>query len=112
MALTCIKMIKGALCAAAILLAPTGANAQSAGDADVLAAREAAQRGQWKVLDAYRTRLAGHLLEAYPAYWLLAGNVDASDPKEVRAFLARYPGSPLAESLRREWLKSLGAARS
>ena len=112
MALTCIKMILAAACGAAFGLAPAATSAQSPGDSDVLAAREAAQRGNWKVLDSYRTRLAGHVLEAYPTYWLLAGNVDASDHKEIRAFLARYPNSPLAESLRREWLKSLGAARS
>ena len=112
MALTCIKTLPIWMCAAALGLAPASGHAQSAGDADVLAAREAAQRGQWKALEGYRARLAGHLLEAYPAYWLLAGNVDRSDPQEVQVFLARYPGTPLAESLRREWLRSLGAARS
>ncbi|MGZ5035268.1 MAG: transglycosylase SLT domain-containing protein [Usitatibacter sp.] len=112
MALTCIKRVKAAACAGLVALAPALAAAQSPGDADVLAAREAAQRGQWKVLDSYRARLAGHILEPYPAYWLLSGNVDRSDPREVQAFLARYPASPLAESLRREWLRALGAARS
>src|ERR1700680_3082902 len=112
MALTCIKRIASAMCAAALALAPAIVRAQSPGDADVLAAREAAQRGQWKALEGYRARVAGHLLEAYPTYWLLTGNVDRSDPKEVQAFLARYPGTPLAESLRREWLRALGAARS
>jgi soluble lytic murein transglycosylase len=112
MALICIKKMKIAIVAAALALAPALVSAQSAADADVLAAREAAQRGQWKVLDGYRARLAGHILEPYPTYWLLAGNVERSDPREVQAFLARYPGSPLAEGLRREWLKALGAAGS
>ncbi len=109
MALTFIKSAMLAACAA---LAALAACAQNAGDSDVLAAREAAQRGQWKVVDAYRARLAGHILEPYPAYWLLAGSVERSDPREVQAFLARYPDSPLAESLRREWLRALGAAGS
>src|SRR6267142_364932 len=74
MALTCIKTMGFALCAAAIALANGTARAQSATDADVLAARDAALRGQWKVLEAYRARFAGHILEPYPAYWLLAGN--------------------------------------
>jgi soluble lytic murein transglycosylase len=112
MALTCIKTMGIALCAATIALANAPARAQSATDADVLAARDAALRGQWKVLEAYRGRFAGHILEAYPAYWLLAGNLERSDPREVQAFLARYPSSPLAESLRREWLKALGASGS
>jgi soluble lytic murein transglycosylase len=81
-------------------------------DADVLAAKDAAQRGQWKVVEGYRARLAGHLLEAYPSYWLLAGNVDRADPRDIRAFLDRFPSSPLSESLRREWLRSLGASGS
>lgn len=112
MALTCIKTISGAICALAIACMSAQSGAQSPGDADFLAAKDAAQRGQWKALDAYRGRLAGHLLEAYPTYWLLAGNVDRSDPRDVQGFLARYPDSPLAESLRREWLKALGAAGS
>ena len=109
MALTFIKSAAAAACAGLVAL---GAGAQNPGDSDVLAAKEAAQRGQWKVLDTYRARLAGHVLEAYPAYWLLAGNVERSDPREVQAFLARYPDTPLAESLRREWLKALGASGS
>src|SRR5258708_33033758 len=110
MALTCINWAIAAMCTAAMALAPSGA--QSPGDADLLGVREAAQRGQWKALDAYRSRLAGHVLEAYPTYWLLAGSVERSDAREVRAFLDRYADSPLAESLRREWLKALGAAGS
>ena len=110
MALTCIKRVRAAACAGLAALAATIAFAQA--DADVLAARDAAQRGQWKVLETYRARLAGHILEAYPTYWLLSGNVERSDPREVQAFLARYPATPLAESLRREWLKALGAAGS
>ena len=112
MALTCIKTTIAAMCGAALTLGAAVANGQSAGDADLLAAREAALRGQWKVVDAYRARLSGHVLEAYPTYWLLAGSVDRSDPREVEAFLARYSDSPLAESLRREWLKALGASGS
>jgi soluble lytic murein transglycosylase len=113
MALICIKSVGIAFCAAAVLaIAPALVHAQAATDADVLAAREAASRGQWKVLETYRARLAGHILEPYPAYWQLAGSVERSDPREVQAFLARYPDSPLAEGLRREWLKALGASGS
>jgi soluble lytic murein transglycosylase len=112
MALTRIKMRSAlfALAAVLALAAPALAGA-AAGDADILLAKEAAQKGQWKQLDALRPRFAGHLLEAYPTYWLLSGSVDRADPGEVRAFLERWPRTPLAESLRREWLKALGAAR-
>jgi soluble lytic murein transglycosylase len=110
-ALTCIKTGVASLCAAIIFASPWPSFAQG-GDADVLAAREAAQRGQWKVVEGYRSRLAGHTLEAYPWYWMLQGSVDRVDPREVRAFLDRYPGTPLAEGLRREWLRALGASAS
>jgi peptidoglycan lytic transglycosylase len=110
MALTCIKTTRWIVCAALAALAFATARAQPAGDAEVLAARDAAQRGNWRVLDALRPRFTGHPLEAYPTYWLLAGSVDRADPAEVRAFLDRYPKGPLAEGLRREWLRALGAA--
>ncbi len=109
MTLTCIKMAAFTLCAAIGTAVPLASFAQGS-DADVLAAKDAAQRGQWKAVEAYRARLAGHPLEAYPSYWLLAGSVDRADPREVRAFLDRYSSSPLSESLRREWLRALGAS--
>jgi soluble lytic murein transglycosylase len=99
------------LCAAIGTAVAFASHAQGT-DADVLAAKEAAQRGQWKVVDAYRAKLAGHILEAYPAFWMLTGNADRVDARDVRAFLDRYPTSPLSESLRREWLRALGAAGS
>jgi len=95
MALTCIKM-RIALLAAMLGLAVSSAMAQGAPDTDVVAAKEAAQRGDWKTLDVLRQRLAGHPLEAYPAYWALSGALDRVPDADVQAFLARYPDSPLA----------------
>ena len=116
MALTCIKMVLRRLgqaaTAAALALGATNAFAQLATDADVLAARDAAYRGNWKLLESMRPRFAGHPLEPYLTYWMLAGSVSRVDPAEVKAFLTRYPKSPLTEGLRKEWLKSLGAAGS
>ena len=110
MALTCIKtdrLLSAAMLAAA-LLAPVLAHAAT--DADVLAAKEAMQKANWKALEQLRARFAGDPLEAYPAYWLLMGQLARADPAEVRAFLKRYPDSPLSESLRREWLKTLASS--
>ena len=112
MALTCIKWISVALCATVLAAARTAPAASTATDTDVLAAREALQRGNWKALEALRPRFDGHPLEAYPTYWLLAGSLDRADPREVQAFLGKYSSSPLAETLRRDWLKALGAAGS
>ena len=107
MALTRIKTLR--LAAIALAMAAC-ALARAAADADLLALREAVQKGNWKAVGEMRGRFAGHPLEAYPTYWLLSGNLGRADPAEVRAFLKRYPDSPLAESLRRDWLKSLAAA--
>ena len=112
MALTCIKWISVALCAIALAAAHAARAAPLATDTDVLAARDAVSRGNWKALEALRARFTGHVLEAYPTFWLLSGNPDRADPREVQAFLAKYSSSPLAETLRREWLKSLGASGS
>ena len=111
MTLTCIKWISSCLCATA-LAAGAATLAREPADADLAAAREAVQKGRWQVIEQMRPRFAGTILEAYPAYWLLDGNIDRAAPDEVQAFLAKYPSGPLAESLRRDWLKALGAAAS
>src|SRR3954471_13686218 len=112
MALTCIKRFPAAAFAALLALGSALAHGQGATDSDVLAAKEAVQKGNWKALEALRPRFAGHILEAYPTYWLLSGPGARADPREVKAFLDRYSGTPLAESLRKEWLRALGAAGS
>jgi len=112
MALTCIKRIRrlgGSLAAMALVAAFSIDGRAAPTDADVLAMKEAWQKGNWKALADLRTRFAGHTLEPYPQYWLLVGQISRADPAEVRAFLKRYPDGPLAETLRREWLKSLAA---
>ena len=96
----------------ALAIALAGAGAAAASDSDILAAKEAAQKGQARALEVLRERLSGHALAAYPAYWLLSLQLEKSDPGEIRAFLARHADSPLAEQLRREWLKVLGASRA
>jgi soluble lytic murein transglycosylase len=109
MALTCIKWISPPLCAAILVATPAAAQ-PAPNDADLAAAREAVQKGRWKTIEELQPRFGGTLLEAYPSYWLLDGTIGGADPAEVRAFLAKYPSGPLAESLRRDWLKALGAS--
>lgn len=95
-----------ALAAGHTLAAPAVAPAT---DADLLRAREAAQKRDAKALEGWRARFAGHLLEAYPAYWHLSATLEQADPGEIRAFLSRHGDSPLADTLRRDWLKALAA---
>lgn len=50
---------------------------------------------------------ADHLLAPYVEYWRL--QLGPAGDAQIADFLARYPGSRLAEALRADWLKSLGA---
>ena len=90
------------------VLGPMHAHANAEGA--LALAREAAQRGNFKPLEAWRAQYPAHPLEPYAQYWQLAGSVERVDPAVVRAFLDRHPETPFADSLRREWLRSLGAA--
>ncbi|MGH8798739.1 MAG: transglycosylase SLT domain-containing protein [Casimicrobiaceae bacterium] len=98
--LRCLALAAVSAVASAAQPAPT--------DADFLAAREAFQANDAARLDRVASRLQGHPLEAYVAYWQLRIKLDDADPERVRAFLDRYRGMPLADTLRGEWLKSLG----
>jgi soluble lytic murein transglycosylase len=77
-------------------------------DADFAIARDAFHAGDATRLDRIAPRLKGHLLESYVEYWQLRLKLDDADPERVRSFLTRREGSPLADRLRGEWLKSLG----
>ncbi|HEY1326059.1 MAG TPA: transglycosylase SLT domain-containing protein [Casimicrobiaceae bacterium] len=87
------------------LMAASRALAQA--DADVLRAKDAFDRGDRRRLDALAPQLEGHLLTPYVTYWQLELGIDTADPAAVRRFLAREAGSPLADRLRGDWLKSL-----
>src|SRR5690606_37365632 len=77
-------------------------------DAAVRSAIEAAQRGQ--------PFAASAALRADPRWpWIeyarIARDLDRADPAEVRAFLQRYDGQPVATTLRPQWLASLARRR-
>ncbi len=93
-------------CALMLACAAWPAAAQS--DADFQAARAAFDRGDRTGLDALAPKLATHVLQPYVAYWQLKLRLDLADDDEVKAFLARWPQTPLSERLRVEWLKALG----
>lgn len=89
-----------------ILISPALA---APGDTAVLQARQAYAARQASALDrAARQVPADHVLSPYVEYWrLMLGRND--DDARIADFLARYPGSLMAEGLRADWLKSLGA---
>ncbi|WP_212756778.1 lytic transglycosylase domain-containing protein [Usitatibacter rugosus] len=108
--LTCIKTaVRLLACCTALSASIAFADAL---DADVIAAKEASRTGNVRALEAAKAKLAGHLLEAYPTYWLLNAPLERADPAQVQTFLARHADSPLADALRRDWLKQLGATGS
>jgi len=79
------------------------------GDAAVKRAQQAYAARKPADLDrAARDVPAGHVLAPYVEYWRLMLATGSEDGR-IADFLARYPGSRLAESLRSDWLKSLGA---
>src|SRR5688500_14732899 len=94
----------------AAALAPCAAPAPPPADSDLIAAREAAARGQPRALEAWRARHPAHPLEPYAHFWQITASLQKADPAEVRAFLKRNAGGPLAETLRREWLKTLAGS--
>jgi soluble lytic murein transglycosylase len=83
------------------------------------AMHEAYARQDVRALDRLRASesslLSGHPLEAYAHYWWLSAHL-ATDPafeqEQVLRFLARNQDTPLADVLRKEWLKQLGKARA
>lgn len=92
-----------AAAAAAVALA-----APEPSDADFLAAKAAFDRGDRARLDVLAPKLAGHVLESYVEYWQLRLALDSAAADDVRAFFGRWPGSPLVDRLRIDWLKALG----
>jgi peptidoglycan lytic transglycosylase len=79
------------------------------GDAAVLQAQQAYAANKLANLErAARAVPAGHVLSPYVEYWRLM-LASRDDDARIADFLARYPGSRMAEMLRADWLKSLGA---
>jgi soluble lytic murein transglycosylase len=92
------------VCAASF--AASAVDAQS--DADVIAAKTAFERADWRQLDAVAPASTGHVLERYVRYWQLKSRLDEAAPEAVQAFFERFPDGPLAARMRVEWLKTLG----
>ena len=83
----------------------------ASGDDRLLAAKDAAHRGDRVKLARQIESLRGHELEPYAEYWLLNLRLQEAGYDELREFLSRQSGSYLADKLRGEWLKVLGKRR-
>ena len=77
-------------------------------DSVILSARDAVRTGRWADLRNMIPQASGHVLEAYPQYWLLSQQLnDMRQPPpegDLRAFMERYRASYLAERLRGDWI--------
>jgi soluble lytic murein transglycosylase len=86
-------------------------------DRDFLAARDAYDRRDLRALDGARTRFANsaYPLAPYVDFWWHSVNLGkdngyaVAQAKEIGSFLDAHPETPYAETLRRDWLKALGA---
>jgi soluble lytic murein transglycosylase len=97
---TIVLFVLGVLAAAPVWAAP--------GDAAVLRAQQAFAARKLATLEqAARGVPADHVLSPYVEYWRLMLTSRTEDAR-IADFLARHPGSRMAESLRADWLKSLG----
>ena len=88
-------------------------------DKDILAARGAFERRDFKSLAAAKERFSAasgnaHRLSQYPQYWWLLANLAqtssfaVANAAEIRSFLNANPNSVVADTVRREWLKIVG----
>ena len=110
---TVSRVAKAATATVAFAAAVGALPARAQSDADFLAAKSAYERADLRRLEAIAPSLAGHVLEPYVTSWVLTlklrSTPDSVDAATLRAWLAQHAHTPLAEPLRVEWLKVLGA---
>jgi soluble lytic murein transglycosylase len=92
----------------AMLASALAGSALAQSDADLLAARQAYEKGDRARLAAISPRLSNHVLAQYVAYWQLRLGMEDASPEAIGSFLDKYQNTPVADRLRAEWLKFLG----
>lgn len=107
-------------CAAscAVSLAPSSVNAAkrapivpNAADADFIALREAALRGDAGEAGRIAARLGDYPVQSYIEYYKLYPRLASAPEGEVRSFLSRHEGTAIGDRLRNDWLLLIGRAR-
>jgi soluble lytic murein transglycosylase len=88
-------------------VAPLSLQALAAQDQTYLAIRDAFDRRDAARIGALLPQMRGHVLEPYAEHYLLRLRIVEASPQEIRAFLARYPNTVVAENVRTDWLKSV-----
>lgn len=102
------RMKRGLVAIMAALVLPGAAWAQASADATLLKMREAFRRNDSAQLSALLPGVRGHLLEPLASYWEMKARLETASAQEVRATLARHPGTYWEDRLRNDWLLQLG----
>ena len=109
----------GIFCAvAATMMMPSSADAGrrapialNAADADFIALREAALRGDMGEAGRISARLSDYPLQSYIEYYRLYPRLASAPEGEVRSFLSKHEGTAIGDRLRNDWLLLIGRAR-
>ena len=80
-------------------------------DADFVALRESALRGETAESNRLANRLDSYPIQSYIEYYKLYPRLQSAPEGEIRQFLERYDGAAIADRLRNDWLLLLGRAR-
>ena len=108
------KRVAGLTLAAAVVMLSPAAHAGKSGpefssDDDIfLALREASRRGDAERAQELAARLPNYQIPSYVDYYALRPRIETAPEQEIRAYLARYEGSAIADRLRNDWLLELG----
>lgn len=93
------------------LLTQAPAAASAADDDNFLLLREASRQNDAGLAASYADRLPNYVIPSYVDYYRLKPRLATAPPDDIRAFLARWKGSAIADRLRNDWLLELGKAR-
>jgi soluble lytic murein transglycosylase len=85
--------------------------ALNAADADFIALREAAMRGDMGEAGRIAARLSDYPVQSYIEYYRLYPRLASAPEGEVRSFLAKHEGTAIGDRLRNDWLLLIGRAR-
>ena len=85
--------------------------ALNAADADFIALREAAMRGDMGEAGRISARLSDYPVQSYIEYYRLYPRLASAPEGEVRSFLAKHEGTAIGDRLRNDWLLLIGRAR-
>lgn len=77
-------------------------------DADFVALREAALRGETAESNRLANRLGSYPIQSYIEYYRLYPRLPSTPEGEIRQFLERHDGTAIADRLRNDWLLLLG----